>query len=375
MNEVRVDRSLLPRVTRTTDGYLRGDAVVTRAGVFKYMNADGSVRHELRHPDDVFSRKSMDSLKMIPITVDHPTELVNATNASKLSVGSTGENVREEGNHLVAPLTITHDSGIKAISSGKQELSLGYRLDLIEERGVYEGVEYTHRQTNIDYNHLAIVDVARAGRAARLNLDGASVQIVEADLETEIPMNKINIDGIQYDAAPEVDRHVQKLTNQVAQLTSDAATAVARADRAEGERDVAKREVTDLKTKLDSASDQKVVGERVRARIELVGRASQIKGVRSDDLMKLDSDRSIMESAMKVRHPTLAFDGKSDDYVSASFDAELRNITPVAQAPLTRDPLAAPVRGDGGQIRDDAAAAEAAWKKSNEDMNAWRYQK
>lgn len=170
----RTDLAQLPRVTRTPEGYLRGDAIVTRVGVFKYQNADGSIRAELRHPDDVLN-DSLKSLRMVPITIDHPDEPVSVANAARYSVGSTGEYVRRDGNNVIVPLTITHADAIRAVSSGKRELSLGYSLDLIREDGVYEGERYTHRQTNITYNHLAIVDVARAGQAARLNLDGGSM--------------------------------------------------------------------------------------------------------------------------------------------------------------------------------------------------------
>lgn len=60
---------------------------------------------------------------------------------------------------------------IEAIKRGKQELSLGYTLDVIEELGIYNGEKYTHRQKNVDYNHLALVNQGRAGRTARVNLD------------------------------------------------------------------------------------------------------------------------------------------------------------------------------------------------------------
>lgn len=170
----RTDRAQLPRVTKTPEGYLRGDAVVTRTGVLKYQNADGSIRAELRHPDDVLN-DSLKSLRMVPITVNHPDEPVNVANAARYVVGSTGEYVRSDGNNVLVSLTITHKDAIAAVQGGKRELSLGYTLDLIREDGVFEGERYTHRQTNIAYNHLAIVDVARAGQAARLNLDGGSM--------------------------------------------------------------------------------------------------------------------------------------------------------------------------------------------------------
>src|SRR4030042_1892481 len=61
-------------MTKTSEGFLKGVVKVTKIGVFQYRNADGSIRKELRHPNDVFSYNSLQSLKMIPITDLHPVE-------------------------------------------------------------------------------------------------------------------------------------------------------------------------------------------------------------------------------------------------------------------------------------------------------------
>ena len=58
-----------------------------------------------------------------------------------------------------------------------RELSLGYNLDLIEEPGEWNGEPYDAIQTNIRINHLAIVESARAGEQAHLNLDGKKVEL------------------------------------------------------------------------------------------------------------------------------------------------------------------------------------------------------
>jgi len=53
---IRFDSIPLPKMERTKEGYLRGQAVVSRSGVFSYMNMDGTIRGELRHPEEVFNR-------------------------------------------------------------------------------------------------------------------------------------------------------------------------------------------------------------------------------------------------------------------------------------------------------------------------------
>ena len=370
MKTFHLDRSAMPKVTRTPEGFLRGEALVTRAGVFEYQNQDGSSRFELRHPDDVLN-DSLASLRMVPITVNHPNEPVTVDNAAELSVGTTGEYVQRDGNNVIVPLTITHADGIAAVESGKQELSLGYSLELVQEDGEYEGQKYTHRQKNICYNHLAIVDVARAGKAARLNLDGASVQVISTDASSteESKMLKINIDGLQYDAAPEVDRHIQKLTARADEAEAVAKTANARADKAEAEKDAAQTQVKELQTKLDGA--EKTLGTRVKARIDLVQKASRV--VNADELYKLDSDTAIMSAALKARHNDINLDGKSDDYVAARFDAMID-----ALGTEVRDPIAPNqkgTRGDVADFRSDQQKQQDAYVKGVQNLNAWRDQK
>src|ERR1700722_2731251 len=56
----------------TAEGWLKADATLTRTGVFKYKMPDGSIIRQLRLPEEVFSRETMKSMEMLPITEDHP---------------------------------------------------------------------------------------------------------------------------------------------------------------------------------------------------------------------------------------------------------------------------------------------------------------
>ena len=46
---------------------------------------------------------------------------------------------------------------------------------------VYNGEPFDFRQTNIRYNHLAIVDEARAGPEARIVLDGEDAVLINQE--------------------------------------------------------------------------------------------------------------------------------------------------------------------------------------------------
>jgi hypothetical protein len=65
---------------------------------------------------------------------------------------------------------------LDALNDGSHELSCGYDCDIVKESGTTpEGERYDCIQTNIVYNHLAIVPRGRAGIAAQLRYDSADV--------------------------------------------------------------------------------------------------------------------------------------------------------------------------------------------------------
>lgn len=197
----RYDKGIVPGETEITpEGYIKTRAIVTRCGVFLYKNADGTVRKELRHPDDVMVPESLESIKMIPVVNGHPPErLITADNAKRLGIGFTGELVEPNLPYIIANLLVTDKDAIEEIKDKrKNELSLGYTVDLIPDSGMYNGEPYEYRQTNIRYNHLALVDVARAGPEARISLDGDDAEQILKEEAKVANKKKVKIDAEEY---------------------------------------------------------------------------------------------------------------------------------------------------------------------------------
>ena len=210
------------KATRTDEGFILDTPAITRCGVFPYRNADGTMRYELRHPDDVFKQDSLDSIKGKPVTALH-NGLIDNTNSTGVTVGAVMSVGRQDGDNVTAEIVI-HDTSM--VDGGNKDLSCGYTLNLDEESGVYNGQTYTHRQRDIKYNHLAIVKAGRAGNA-RLNLDSIDFQE-----EKEI-MVKYRLDnGVEYDVTPEIDAELKKLNQDVADAQTAAEKEKARADAA-----------------------------------------------------------------------------------------------------------------------------------------------
>lgn len=160
------------RANDIDDGYFYDTPILTRCGVFEYHNPDGTVRRELRRPEDVFSPDSLKSYLGKPIIITHDAGAVTKENVKEHEVGTIISEGFAEGEYVKAKIVLHDPDSVK--NSGYRELSVGYVADLIVQPGVYNGHAYDVIQSNIRVNHLALVAVARAGENARLNMDGST---------------------------------------------------------------------------------------------------------------------------------------------------------------------------------------------------------
>lgn len=96
-----------------------------------------------------------------PLTVE---KLDENPDLKKLIVGAIGSNVIFGSPYLDADICIWDSAAIAGIETDKvRELSCGYRYVPVMEPGEFEGQPYDGRMTEIRGNHLALVEVGRAG--------------------------------------------------------------------------------------------------------------------------------------------------------------------------------------------------------------------
>lgn len=363
-NAVRYDASPL-KAKIHADGYIHADAIVTRTGIFNYQNADGSIRRELRHPEDVFHNDSINSMHMIPITNGHPQgRLVNSKNVSELSIGSVGQNVRVDGKHVIAPIAITHENGIQAVKNGRKQLSLGYTADIDDTPGVYDGMQYDARQKNIKYNHLAIVDIARAGASARIHLD--SEDAIQIDSEDEfnkeegIPqmnLSNVHIDGVSYEAPLQVINALNKSEKSLN-------TEKSRADGLENQLTTLKTEVESLKGERDTLKDRcdslekadhsAAIKAAAKERASLIENAAKI--LHKEDVAKLDAmdDLEIKKEIIKKVSPNAKLDGQTDVYISARYDGVIEMVANQKDFSVQTAKVNGVLHADAESTRDDS---------------------
>ncbi len=335
-NKIKFDSTLTP------EGFIQTDGVVTRVGVFRYDHPDGSTTYEARHWKDVWESDSIATMRMLPVVDTHRGGMVTPENIKQRKVGHVGENILPDGSLVIAPIRIDSADGIKAVENGRDQLSLGYACDVIEESGDIDGVAYDHRQINIRYNHLAIVDSARAGEDAKLRLD--SLDAIQSSETKRDAMKKIRLDQLaekagikrKYDAAEyEVDAYVSLMIEdlmirfdesdaarkaaegKVDGLTTDLVTANRRADSLQGKLDTATEGETEDEKKASKDKMDAAVKERVRIITAATPHVDEATRLKFDGM----SDREIMATTAKILAPKFDDTGKSDDYVLSRFDS------------------------------------------------------
>lgn len=110
---------------------------------------------ELERAAPTFARLPILS-KHVPVTVDAPQP--------DLVVGAIGSEVVFDAPYLDADLCVWDAAAIAGIETDQvRELSCAYRYVPVMESGEYEGQAYDGRMTEIQGNHLALVEVGRAG--------------------------------------------------------------------------------------------------------------------------------------------------------------------------------------------------------------------
>jgi hypothetical protein len=324
---------------KTDEGFLIDSPIVARTGILTYLNQDGSIRRELRRPEEVFKADSLNSFRGKPITVDHPKGKVSSRDVAKHSVGTILVSGRQDGDFVRTDIVIHQPERI----GDRRELSVGYDVDLDETPGEWNGERYDAEQTNIRVNHLSVVKKGRAGAKARLNLDSDEVIDIEKD---EIVMPKIRLDnGIEYEASAEVIHALEVANGKVkeTQIKLDAATL--QVTNVTVEKDKLQARVDALPAEIEAATKKAAEGLKARSDLETTaGRFKVDCANKTDDEIKT----AVIKSFNKDFDPA----GKSADYIQASFDIAVSSRKDTAmqtQRNIVGKPITSKANTDSGE--------------------------
>jgi uncharacterized protein len=319
--EKRYDRSKLSRasVTPTPSGGARIPANLTRAGVLEYRNDDGSIRRELRLPEEVFKADSLDTLRDAPLIEGHPA-MIDPSNWSALTRGHVSGTPRQDGLFVAGEIAVQDARLLTKADSGELvELSCGYTCKLDHTPGEWQGQKYDAIQRTIRYNHVGIggPNWGRAGRDVALRLDGAYSEPAD-DPRTdrkEQPM-KIRFDGQEYEVGS--SEHVQALYAKVDALIADGAKVKAEKERLDGQLTALTADLTKAKAETVAALDPKRIDSAVAERVALVTGAAKVLGEKYvfDGKTTLEIQKAVLD----VTNPETKLDGRTADFVAGMFE-------------------------------------------------------
>ncbi len=326
--------------TKNGAGFMRTEGYLTSSGVFPYEQEDGTTLREYRPAEEVADATSLDSLKLVPVTIGHPEDFVTIDNVKALGVGTVGDSIDVESEwpkddkpgerkvRVRAKLMLTTPEAIKVVEDKVfREVSCGYSADLDMTPGITkDGEPYDAIQKRITYNHLAIGVVGRHGPGVALRVDH------KPPTKTEPPVQKIILDGVTFE-----------VTSQVAEaITAQQAKAAAKLKEAVDALESEKKKIAGVEARCDAATDAEKaakkelaaidakVKERLKARRSLERAAASVMG---DAFAELgdgidDMDENALRVAV-VKHvaPTRDLTGKSADYVAAAFDLAVESAT------------------------------------------------
>jgi hypothetical protein len=315
---------------------------------------------------------------------------VDTSNVKQLAVGYVGDTILQDGEFVKAnTVTVYDEPTIMEAEAGKVELSCGYECELEEAPGVYNGEQYDVRQRNIVYNHVAIVDEGRAGAQVRLRLDSNDAIIDSIadkyNLNKGEPMEKILIDGVEYEVTPQLKAVLEKKMSE-SKVVADELTALKAkpvtpppaatpAPDAEMQKslDAEKAKAEGLQAKLDAAleenkkikmdsSDEKKINALAEEKMKVLSIANVVLGkeFKADGLTNMEIKKKVLESKK------IDVASKSDAYVEARYDALAETLVEEVNATKVFG-VAALTRHDGVKSVEDAR--KAAMERAK---NAWK---
>lgn len=127
------------------------------------LNLESNKLYNVYRPKNELE-KAINGYNLQPLVDNHHFIISGEQNKDKW-LGTTGQVARLENGKVLNTVRIWGEDAIKSIENidkgGKDELSVGYYYVLVEEKGVYEGLNYDFKMTDIEVNHVALVDNAR----------------------------------------------------------------------------------------------------------------------------------------------------------------------------------------------------------------------
>ena len=339
------DKAHVGKVKKTADGYLSANAKALRTGIQEYLASElGMVGDHIvkvmRPPESVFSKDSLSSAVHIPVTLGHPEELVTSDNWKDYAIGEVGSDVMRDGEYASFSLMVKDKAGLAAYDAGTREISMGYVADMMPAP---DDADYDFIMGPPKYNHLALVDKARAGSEARIGDSAANT----------------------WGAAPfnTTEKEIQ-MTDMKTVVVGDKAVQVAAADAdvitklmKDHEKAISDKDAKIAELKIEVADTAKLVKTDEQIAELINDGVKEIAAVSEKAAKLVDGYAADGKDAMTIRREVIAKVYGDEAVADLKTDAEIKAAFAVARVSEKADPVLDARKNSKAKDMDDP------WKK------------
>lgn len=176
---------------KTEFGHLKIDnCVLTSESVDAYKGSELPAFLEL-DPEKIYNvyrpieelKKAIKSYNDVPLTNEHFFVDNLVTNKDKW-LGSVGSKATIKNGQVINSVNIWDKSGVELVERIKKEgLSCGYKYNIVDKKGVWNGKPYDFMMTDIVCNHVALVGIPRNKPAKLADSDNFNKEDLEMDAQ------------------------------------------------------------------------------------------------------------------------------------------------------------------------------------------------
>ena len=292
-------------------GAMIAPCTIARTGIMQYRASECGALFADREPNslikiatleaDLFCEDSIESYRSAPITVGHPKQWVNTSNAKELQKGNLDSIPFADSNMLSGQIVVTDKDTLKLVDKGLNQLSSGTSCVLVLAD---KGLGYDAYKTNIRANHIALVESGRNGNAQIADED---IKLSDAEVKLKDVEDKLKDSELELDkTSKELDKTNAKLEDALSKIDLG---------------------ITALK-EAESKFNDEAIEKMVTKRLEFVQEVATLSDMNITGLSISNAKRAVVA---ELRDKDMT--GKSDTFIEALYEITLEDSC--TESPMT----------------------------------------
>lgn len=202
------------------------DVPIAKTGIQQYSREEigdingspGELVNVYRDPSVFQNQKLLETFDGIPIVYCHPDNgKVDNLNFKHFVVGTVSGVYHKNGDLYAKKITIIDKNAIlNVLKKETNELSIGFKGEIIKSNGFYKGIPYEFKEDIIHANHLALCESGKAGPKYAINSKNSKQKGKNMDPIAGMGMNmEEDCMGNEGDIVPkEIQEHIEQVISK-----------------------------------------------------------------------------------------------------------------------------------------------------------------